>query len=48
MNVHADAEGRPYFGIEIRQDLSATAEQQATWAERLHRICNRVAIAIGE
>lgn len=48
MDVHAEGEGRPYFGIEIRQDLAATPEQQAIWAERLHRICNRVAIAIGE
>ncbi len=48
MNVHAEGEGRPYFGVEIRQDKLVTAEQQAKWAERLARICNRVAIAIGE
>ncbi|MCB5424638.1 N-formylglutamate amidohydrolase [Altererythrobacter sp. CC-YST694] len=48
MNVHAEAEGRPYFGVEVRQDRLSTPEQQAEWAERLARICNRVAIAIGE
>ncbi len=46
MNRHAEAEGRPYLGIEVRQDQIATAEQQAEWAERLHRICNRVAVAL--
>lgn len=46
MNRHAEADGRPYFGIEIRQDRIATAEQQALWAERLLRICNRVALAL--
>ncbi|WP_241772979.1 N-formylglutamate amidohydrolase [Erythrobacter sp. SG61-1L] len=48
MNVHAEAEGRPYFGVEIRQDKVTTSAQQEEWAERLVRICNRVAIAIGE
>lgn len=48
MNVHAEAEGRPYFGVELRQDKVATPAEQAKWAERLHRICNQVAIAIGE
>ena len=47
MNRHAEADGRPYFGIEIRQDLLATEAMQAEWAERLGRICNRIAIAIG-
>lgn len=46
MNRHAEAEGRPYFGIEIRQDRVATPEQQAAWAERLVRVCNQVALAI--
>jgi predicted N-formylglutamate amidohydrolase len=48
MNRHAEAEGRPYLGIEIRQDEIADAGGQAQWAERLARICNQVAIAIGE
>jgi predicted N-formylglutamate amidohydrolase len=48
MNRHAEAEGRPYLGIEIRQDQIGDATGQEQWAERLARICNRVAIAIGE
>lgn len=48
MNRHAEAEGRPYLGIEVRQDQIAGAAGQAVWAERLARICNAVAIAIGE
>ena len=47
MNVHAEAEGRPYLGIEIRQDEIDHAEGQARWAERLHRIANRVANHLG-
>jgi predicted N-formylglutamate amidohydrolase len=47
MNRHAEADGRPYVGIEIRQDQIATLAQQADWAERLHRICNLVAVALG-
>jgi predicted N-formylglutamate amidohydrolase len=46
MNRHAEAEGRPYFGIEIRQDRVATAARQDEWAERLARICNRIALAL--
>jgi predicted N-formylglutamate amidohydrolase len=46
MNRHAEADGRPYLGIEIRQDEIATARAQAEWAERLHRIANRVALAL--
>ncbi len=46
MNRHAEAEGRPYFGIEIRQDRVSTPEQQAQWAGRLVAICNRVALAL--
>lgn len=48
MNRHAEAEGRPYLGIEIRQDEIADAAGQALWAERLARIANAVAIALGE
>lgn len=47
MNRHAEAEGRPYFGVEIRQDRVTTREQQAEWAERLVRVCNEVALAVG-
>lgn len=46
MNRHAEAEGRPYLGIEIRQDQVATPAQQADWAERLAHLCNRVALAL--
>jgi len=47
MNRHAEAEGRPYLGIEIRQDQIASAQRQAVWAKRLARICNQIAIALG-
>lgn len=46
MNRHAEAHGRPYFGIEIRQDLIGEETGQAEWAERLARIANRVALAL--
>ncbi len=45
MNRHAEAEGRPYLGVEIRQDGIADPAGQEAWAERLGRICNLVAIA---
>jgi predicted N-formylglutamate amidohydrolase len=48
MNRHAEAHGRPYFGIEIRQDQIAGAAGQAKWAERLARIAQQVAGAFGE
>lgn len=46
MNYHAEADGRPYLGIEIRQDRIADAAGQAEWAERLLRLCNEVALAL--
>lgn len=46
MNRHAEAEGRPYLGVEIRQDEIADASGQARWAERLARIANTVAIEL--
>lgn len=46
MNRHAEADGRPYLGIEVRQDLISDAQGQAEWAERLARIANQVAVAI--
>ena len=46
MNRHAETEGRPYLGIEIRQDEISGAAGQGGWAERLARICNEVAIAL--
>lgn len=44
MNRHAEAHGRPYFGLEVRQDLIGHEAGQAEWAERLARIANRVAL----
>lgn len=43
---HVENEGRPYLYLEIRQDLIATLEGRAEWADRLHRVCNQVALAI--
>ena len=47
MNRHAEADGRPYLGIEIRQDLISDEAGQAEWAERMARVCNEVALKIG-
>ncbi len=47
MNRHAEADGRPYLGVEIRQDQIADSAGQAVWAERLGRICNAVALQVG-
>jgi predicted N-formylglutamate amidohydrolase len=46
MNRHAETEGRPYLGIEIRQDEIGDAVGQAEWAKRLARIGNAVALAL--
>lgn len=46
MNRHAEAEGRPYLGVEVRQDQIGTAEGQARWAELLARVANQVALEI--
>ncbi|QYU70847.1 N-formylglutamate amidohydrolase [Leptolyngbya sp. 15MV] len=46
MNRHAEDEGRPYLGIEVRQDQIADPAGQAEWAERLSRIANAVALSI--
>jgi predicted N-formylglutamate amidohydrolase len=43
MNRHAEAYGRPYFGIEIRQDRIGDEAGQAEWAERLGRVAREVA-----
>lgn len=47
MNRHAEADGRPYLGVELRQDEIANASGQTVWAERLARVCNRLALEIG-
>lgn len=46
MNRHAELEGRPYLGVEIRQDEISDAAGQAIWAERLARIANALALAL--
>ncbi len=46
MNRHAEAEGRPYLGIEVRQDQIADPAGQTRWAELLARIANVVAVEI--
>ena len=46
MNRHAETEGRPYLGIEVRQDQIADPQGQALWAERLARIANAVALSM--
>lgn len=43
MNRHAEAHGRQYFGIEVRQDQIADEAGQAQWAERLARVAYEVA-----
>jgi predicted N-formylglutamate amidohydrolase len=46
MNRHAEAERRPYIGIEIRQDEIADEAGQAVWAERIWRVANRIAMQL--
>ncbi|MFM5923305.1 MAG: N-formylglutamate amidohydrolase [Novosphingobium sp.] len=46
MNRHAEADGRPYLGIEIRQDQIGDPTGQAAWAGRLARIANAVAVSL--
>ncbi|AJA08739.1 N-formylglutamate amidohydrolase [Sphingopyxis fribergensis] len=44
MNRHAEANGIPYVGIEMRQDLVRDAAGQALFTERLSRMCSKVAL----
>lgn len=46
MNRHAEAERRPYLGIEVRQDQIDDETGQTAWAERLTRIANEVALTL--
>jgi len=46
MNRHAEARGRPYCAIEIRQDLIATRAQQTRWAAMVADVAGRVALAL--
>ena len=46
MNRHAEAQGRPYLGVELRQDLTQTAADHGRWAALLANIAQRVASAL--
>jgi len=46
MNRHAEAYGRPYLGVEVRQDQIAEPAGQALWADRLTRIAFEVALPL--
>ncbi len=46
MNRHAEAHGRPYCAIEVRQDLISTRAEQARWAAMIADVCGRVALAL--
>ncbi len=46
MNRHAEAHGRPYLGVELRQDLVQTPADHARWAALLADIAQRVASAL--
>ena len=46
MNRHAEAHGRNYCAIEVRQDLISTRADQARWASMIADVCGRVALAL--
>ncbi|WP_424771566.1 N-formylglutamate amidohydrolase [Pontixanthobacter sp.] len=46
MDRHAEAHGRAYLTIEIRQDLIATRAEQARWAALVTDVANRTALAL--
>jgi predicted N-formylglutamate amidohydrolase len=46
MNRHAEANGIPYVGIEMRQDLVGDTAGQTLFAARLARMCHKVALNI--
>jgi len=46
MDRHAEAQGRPYLTIEIRQDLITNEAGQARWAGMVADIANRTALAL--
>lgn len=47
MNRHAEDDGRPYVGIEVRQDQIADAAGQRRYADLLAGIGNQVALKLG-
>lgn len=46
MDRHAEAKGRPYLTIEIRQDEITTSAQQARWAAMVADVAERTALAL--
>ena len=46
MNRHAEAFGRPYCAIEIRNDLIAHETGQARWAEVIAMVAGQVRLAL--
>lgn len=46
MDRHAEAHGRPYLTIEVRQDLVANEADQARWAALIADVANRTALAL--
>jgi len=46
MNRHAEAHGRYYCAIEVRNDLIATRADQARWAMMIADVAGRVALAL--
>ncbi|MGB3379294.1 MAG: N-formylglutamate amidohydrolase, partial [Allopontixanthobacter sediminis] len=46
MDRHAEAKGRPYLTIEIRQDEITTDAQQARWAALVADVAERTALAL--
>lgn len=46
MNRHAEAHGRPYCAIEIRNDLIAEERGQARWAAIIADVAGRVKLAV--
>ena len=46
MDRHAEAHGRPYITLEIRQDLIATRADQARWANLVADVAGRVALTL--
>ncbi|WP_394731260.1 N-formylglutamate amidohydrolase [Altererythrobacter sp. GH1-8] len=46
MNRHAEAHGRPYMALEVRQDLISTRAEQSRWAAMIADVAGRVALAL--
>jgi predicted N-formylglutamate amidohydrolase len=46
MNRHAEANGIPYVGIEMRQDLVGDPAGHALWAHRLANMCQKLGLIL--